>query len=444
MQQSKSNMTDKATSLVDGGEEIKAAQKRVLFPCVTPLYDEPIVVEKASGVTVTDIRGEEYLDFFAGILTTSVGHCHPEVVAAIQNQVANLGHTSTLYITENQVKVANQLGKISPGALDTCYFTNSGSEAVETAIMLAQLYTGQSEVIALRHSYSGRTALTTTLTAQAAWRPVPSGVSHIRHAMAPYPYRAPEGLSDVELLELFTKDLEETIQTTTSGKPAAFFAESIMGVGGVIVPPAGYFQRAVEIIHSYGGVFICDEVQPGFGRSGDHWFAIEHWGVEPDIMVMAKGIANGFPVGATITRPEIADAWKAKTISTFGGNPVAMAAADATLRVMDQENVPARSAERGRQVRAGLEELFQKYEWIGEVRGKGLIQGMELVHDRRSKKPAPERVKALLEAAKEERLLLGAGGLFGQTIRIGPSMLISEAEVSEAIFRLTKACARID
>ncbi len=424
----------------DFSEALTAKQKRVLFPCVTTLYKDPIVVSDAEGVWVRDVRGVTYLDFFAGILTTSVGHCNPDVVAAVQAQVGKLGHTSTLYVTENQLNVAAQLGRISPGALSSCYFTNSGSEAVETAIMLAQQYTGQHEVIALRHSYSGRTALAATLTAQSAWRPQAGGIAHVRHAMVPYPYRTPGNLSEDELADLFANDLEEVIRTTTNGRPAAFFAETIQGVGGVVVPPKGYFQRAAAIIRKYGGLFISDEVQPGFGRTGDHWFAIEHWGVEPDIMVMAKGMANGFPVGATITRPEIAAAWKAKTISTFGGNPVSMAAAHATMTVMEREDVPARAAARGAQLRAGLMKLYDKHEWIGEVRGKGLMQGMELVKDRTSKEPAPERVKALLEATKKEGLLVGVGGMHGQTIRIGPSLLISEAEMNEALSRLANAC----
>lgn len=430
-------------AVLDRGDEIRSTQSRVLFPCVTTLYKEPIVIAEAKGVRVKDVNGVEYLDFFAGILTTSVGHCNHEVVTSVQHQMAKLGHTSTLYITENQLKVAEQLEAISPGQLSTCYFTNSGSEAVETAIMLAQQHTGRNEIIALRHSYSGRTALAATLTGHAAWRPTAGGISHIRHAMVPYPYRAPDSLSEEEMAEMFARDLEEVIRTTTNGKPAAFFAETIQGVGGVIVPPAGYFQKAAEIIHRYGGLFICDEVQPGFGRTGKHWFGIEHWDVEPDIMVMAKGIANGFPVGATITRAEIAASWKGKTISTFGGNAVSMAAADATLQVMRREDVPQRSEARGQQLRAGLNALFNKFEWIGEVRGKGLMQGMELVHDRATKTPAPEKVKALLEATKKEGLLVGVGGLDGQTIRIGPSMLITEDEMSEALQRLDRACALV-
>ncbi|MBA2246460.1 MAG: aminotransferase class III-fold pyridoxal phosphate-dependent enzyme, partial [Gemmatimonadetes bacterium] len=221
-------------------------------------------------------------------------------------------------------------------------------------------------------------------------------------------------------------------------------AETIQGVGGYIVPPPGYFQRAAEIIRSHGGLLIIDEVQTGFGRTGEKWFGIEHWGVEPDIMVMAKGIANGFPVGVTITTDEIAQAWTAKTISTYGGNPVSMAAADATLEVMVREDVPQRCAIRGEQLRSGLDELYSRHEWIGEVRGMGLMQALELVEDRRSKQPSPRRALALLEAAKEEGLLIGVGGLHGQVIRVGPSMLVTEQQVADALERLGRACARVD
>jgi 4-aminobutyrate aminotransferase len=245
-------------------------------------------------------------------------------------------------------------------------------------------------------------------------------------------------------VDAFGRDLEELIVTTTNGKPAAFMAETIQGVGGYIVPPPGYFQRMVEIIHQYGGVFICDEVQAGFGRTGDKWFGIEHWNVEPDIMVMAKGIASGMPVGATIARPEIADAWTSKTISTFGGNPIAMAAAIATNEVMVRENVPARAAVRGKQLRAGLDELGRKYGWIGDVRGMGLMQALEIVEDKKSKTPSPKKAKGLLEATKEEGLLIGLGGLNGHVIRLGPSLLVTEDETADALARLGRACARVD
>lgn len=426
-------------------DEVKAGHEAYLFPAVRPYYRDPIVIAEANGAEVIDSEGRPYLDFFAGILTTSIGHCQPDVVERVRAQVGRLGHTSTLYLTENQVDVARRLTELAPGRLTKSFFVNSGSEAVETAVMAARIHTGRSEVIALRHAYSGRSILATEITAHAPWRPLASSMAGIKHAMSPYSYRSPFGdRSEEESAEAFARDLEEVIVTTTTGRPAAFIAESIQGVGGFIVPPRGYFERAAEIIRGYGGLFIADEVQTGFGRTGGKWFGIEHWGVDPDIMIMAKGIANGFPVAVTMTTSEIAAAWKSKTISTYGGNPVSMAAAEATLDVMVREDTPARSAVRGAQLRRGLDELATGYSWVGEVRGMGLMQALELVEDPRTKEPSPRRAGAVLEAAKEEGLLIGLGGLHNQVVRMGPSMLVTEAEVDDALDRLRRAFRRAD
>lgn len=433
------------STVVSLSDEVRAGQAEYVVPAVKPYYREPLVVAEASGVDVVDADGRRYLDLFAGILTTSIGHCHPEVVARVRDQVGRLGHTSTLYLTENQVTFARRLARIAPGGLSRSFFLNSGTEAVETAVMMAMQYTGRHEIVALRHAYSGRSVMASNLTAHASWRPLAGTVGGISHAVSPYTYRAPfEDVSEEEAAERFARDLQEVIATTTSGRPAAFLAETIQGVGGYVVPPRGYFQRAAEIIRSHGGLLIIDEVQAGFGRTGDHWFGIEHWDVVPDIMVMAKGIASGFPVGAMITTPEIADAWRGKTISTYGGNPISMAAADATLQVMEREDVPARSAARGAQLRAGLDHLATRFDWIGEVRGMGLMQGLELVEDRRTKEPSPRLAVAVLEAARHEGVLVGIGGLHGQVIRLGPSMLITEAEVAEGLEQLERAFAAVD
>lgn len=424
---------------------VKAGHREYLFPCVTPYYADPVVMVRGEGMKVWDADGSEFLDFFSGILTTAVGHCHPEVVERVQEQLGTLGHTSTLYLTESQVELARRLAEIAPGRLQQSFFTNSGTEAIETAIILACMYTGRTEIIALRYGYSGRSILASNLTAHSAWRPLPTTVPGIKHALSPYPYRCPfRSPCDESCVDAFGRDLEELIVTTTNGKPAAFIAETIQGVGGYIVPPPGYFQRMGEIVRRYGGLFICDEVQAGFGRTGDHWFGIEHWGVEPDIMVMAKGIASGLPVGATITRPEIAAAWTTKTISTFGGNPLSMAAGIATNEVMVRENVPARAAARGQQLRTGLDDLGRRYGWIGDVRGMGLMQALEIVEDKKSKTPNPKKAKALLEATKDEGLLIGLGGLNGHVIRLGPSLLVTEEETADALARMSKACARVD
>jgi 4-aminobutyrate aminotransferase-like enzyme len=434
-------MNTRSPAAISAADTI-AAQEEFLFPCVKPYYEKPLVLDEGHGVWVTDVDGREFLDFFGGILTTSIGHCHPEVVERVRDQLERLGHTSTLYVTEKQVSVARRLAELSPGALKKSFFTNSGTEAMETAVMLASMHTGRTEIVALRHSYSGRSILASNLGAQAPWRPLAGSIAGISHAMAPNPYRSPFNLPPEETAAAFARDLEEVIQTTTSGRPAALLVEPIQGVGGFVVPPPGYFQLAADIIHSFGGLFIADEVQTGFGRTGK-WFGIENWDVEPDIMYMAKGIASGFPVGATITTDEIAASWTAKSISTFGGNPISMAAAEATLDVMVREDVPTRSLEHGARLRAYLEGLYQEYPWIGDVRGMGLMQAMELVRDRETKEPYPAAAKALLEAAKEEGLLLGISGIHANVMRFAPSMLITEAEMDEALERLGRACRRM-
>ena len=240
------------------------------------------------------------------------------------------------------------------------------------------------------------------------------------------------------------RDLEETILQTTNGQPAAFIAETIQGVGGYMVPTSGYFRKAAAMIRKYGGLFISDEVQAGFGRTGKRWFGIEHWGVEPDIMVMAKGIAGGLPVAATITTDEIAQAWKPKTISTFGGNPISMAAVSTALDVMREEDVPANAHARGEELGAGLGELAERYDWIGDVRGMGLMQGPELVRDGESQQPDAARARAFMEAGREEAVLVGSGGSYGHVIRLGPSLLVTEEETAEALRRMGRAAERAD
>lgn len=433
-------------SALRGGADLVAEHRKHLFPWVRPYYHEPLVLEEGQGVWVRDVEGREFLDFFAGILTTSLGHAHPVVNQRVTEQMQRLGHTSTLYVTEPQIEVARQLARLAPGALTRTAFLNSGTEAVETAVMAASHFTGRSEIIALRHGYSGRSILASNLTAHAPWRPLSSQIPGIKHARAPYVYRSPlgEDVPEEAHTDFFIQDLVDVIETTTGGRPAALLAESILGVGGFIVPPAGYLRRAAEVIRDYGGVFIADEVQTGFGRTGDHWFGCEHGGVEPDIMIMAKGIANGFPVGATMARDEIAEAWAGLSISTYGGNPISMAAASATLEVMVAEDVPTRARQRGDQIRAALVRLREEHAWVGDVRGMGLMQAVEVVEDRAGKAPAPARARAIQEAALQEGLLVGLGGLKGHVLRIGPSMLITEDETREALERLGRAFERVD
>ncbi len=428
---------DKATIL--------AKQRQYLWPNHLLYYTEPLPLERGDGLYVWDVEGKKYLDFFAGILTTSVGHRHPRVVERIKAQVDKIIHTSTVYPHENHVTLAEKLAHLTPGRLQTSYFTNSGTEANETAVLLAKVYTGHQEVIALRHGYSGRSALAMSLTGIASWRIGGTHVPGIKHAPNPYCYRCPLKLSYPECGVACAEAVEDVIKTSTSGKIAAFLAEPIQGVGGFITPPPEYFKIVVEIVHHYEGLFICDEVQTGFGRTGTYWFGIQHWGVEPDIMTMAKGIANGMPLGNTITRPEIAEATRGAglTISTFGGNPVSCAAALATIEVMEEMDIPRHVADVGAHLRAGLERLWEKYPIIGEVRGMGLMQGIELVKDRKTKEPAPDAVNMLFEATKARGLLIGKGGAYGNVVRISPPLTATKDHVEEALAILDAAFSEV-
>ena len=409
-------------------------------------YEEPIALVRGDGTRVWDADGREYLDFFGGILTVSLGHCHPEVTAAVREQVGRLVHVSTLYQMEPLVRLAERLARITPGGgtLRRTFFSNSGTEADETALTLAKVHTGQTEIIALRHAYSGRSLLAQTVSAQSSYRPHGAQVPGVVHALAPYCYRCPLGLEYPSCGVKCAQDIEELILTATCGRPAAFLAEPILGVGGYITPPKEYFEVAVGIVRKHGGLFICDEVQTGFGRTGEHWSGIVHWGVTPDITTFAKGIANGFAMGATTTTDDIAKSWKHASISTFGGNPVSATAALATLDVMTRENIPERAGRLGGRLREALQGLAARHPLIGEVRGLGLMQAMELVRDRKSKEPAPRETLALLEACKRRNLLVGKGGLFGNVIRFAPPMLIEPAEIDDAVARIDQALSEVE
>lgn len=425
---------------------ITSKQKEFLFPCVANYYESPLVLKKAKGCTVIDENEEQYLDFFGGILTISLEHCNDEVNRAVFEQMESLGHTSSLYQTEGQVSLAEHLANLSPGSLKKSFFTNSGTEANETAVILAKIFTKRHELIVLRHSYAGRSHLAINTTGHAPYRIFDSSIPGIKHAHAPYCYRCPFNKSYPSCDLQCAKDLEELIKTETSGEIAAFMAEPILGVGGFIIPPDDYFEVAVAIARNYGGIFICDEVQTGFGRTGDKWFGIEHSRVEPEIMTMAKGIANGFPVGATIAKQEIADVWVRPSISTFGGNPIAMAAANKTLEIMIERDMPKISAKKGLMLKEHLAALYERFTSIGEVRGRGMMWGMELVKDRSSKAPDAKLVLSVMEEAKKLGLLLGRGGLYQNVLRLAPPMLIKEDELQHGLKLLeqafTKAVAR--
>jgi 4-aminobutyrate aminotransferase-like enzyme len=440
-------MNPRETSATQPGLDagtVRRKHQEFLFPAVANYYAEPLVLSEGKGMRVRDLDGREYLDFFGGILTISVGHANDHVNAAIKAQLDRLGHVSTLYPTLPIVQLAEKLASLTPGALKKCYFTASGTEADETAVMMAQVYTGRSEIIALRHGYSGRSLLAQSLTGHAPWRALPSQVAGVKHALSPYCYRCPLGLTYPGCKVKCARDLEELIRTTTTGQVAGFLAEPIQGVGGFVTPPKEYFQIAVEIVRRYGGVFICDEVQTGFGRTGDKWWGIEHWGVEPELMTMAKGIANGLPLSACIATPAVADSLKALTISTFGGNPISAAAANATIEFIEQNRLVENAARTGRLLREGLERLQRKYpRVVGDVRGMGLMQGVEFVKDEtaQDRTPNPQVLARLFEETRKRGLLIGKGGLYGNVARISPPLVVSAGEVEEAVKILDQGLA---
>jgi len=415
-----------------------------LFPAISPLYDEhPLIVDRARGSSIWDIEGNRYLDFFGGVLTISVGHCNEEVTRRTVEQMTKVQHTSTLYINEVMVRVARKIADLTPGRLQKCLFTNSGSEANETAVMAARMYTGNRDVITLRHAYAGRTMTTMSLTGHGEWRLGGVFDSHIRHVRSPYRYRAPLGLDEKRLIDLCVQDLEETLATTTNGKIAAFMAEPIQGVGGFIVMPGNYFKRILPVVREAGGVFICDEVQTGWGRTGKYFCGIEHWGVTPDIMTFAKGTANGSPIGCTIAIPEIADAVDGHTFATFGGNPVTMMAALATIEYIEKHRLPENADIQGRLLRNRLDGFRKKHSFIGDTRGMGLMQAMEIVEPGPDHLPDPIRTIGLINAARKHGLLVGKGGLGGNVVRIAPPLTVTGEEIQDGCDRLSRALADI-
>ena len=426
-------------------ERINEKHKRHIFDAVFNYYETPLPLQRGRGVHLYDFEGREYLDFFAGIVTVNVGHCHPKVTAAIQEQAATLSHVSTLYPTAPIVELAEKLAEITPGDLNQTFFTTSGTEANETAVLLAQLATGAQTIVALRHGYSGRSSVARSLSGQAPWKMQPNQIASIVHAPAPYCYRCPFKLTYPECDVACAQDLEELIATSTPGVIAGFLAETILGAGGFIVPPPEYFPIAVDIIRRHGGLFIADEVQTGFGRTGGAWFGIEHSGVEPDIITMAKGIGNGAPIGATVTRDELADEFgPGLSISTFGGSPLSSAAAVASISVIEEEGLLENAAVAGAHLRQRLEEMKERFEVIGDVRGMGLMQAIELVKDRDTKEPAPDAALQLMEETKARGLLVGKGGLYGNVMRMGPPLNITTDQIDQGIESLVASFAALE
>jgi alanine-glyoxylate transaminase / (R)-3-amino-2-methylpropionate-pyruvate transaminase len=425
-------------------ESVLALRKQYLNPGLFLYYKKPIMIVEGKMQWVWDDTGKRYLDGLGGIVTVSVGHCHPHVLAAMNRQNETLQHSTTIYLQPRVVEFAEKLASKMPGDLKVCYFVNSGSEANDLALLMARLYTGNYDMIALRNAYHGGNASGMGVTAHSTWKfNVPHSFG-VHHAIAPYPYRGPFGYDDPDAGRKYADDVKNLIDYATPGKIAGFIAESIQGVGGFVEFPQSYLRHTYEHVRAAGGVCIADEVQTGFGRTGTHFWGFETQGVIPDIVTLAKGIGNGAPLAAVVTTPKIAAVMAQKVhFNTFGGNPIVSAIGKAVLEVIEKENLQANSLTLGNYILAGLEKLKAKHRLIGDVRGKGLMLGIEFVKDRATKQPGKEECAQAVENARELGLLLGKGGLWGQTIRFAPPMCITQADADFLLAVLDEAIGAV-
>ncbi|WP_027946525.1 aspartate aminotransferase family protein [Amycolatopsis taiwanensis] len=415
------------------GEDLLRRHRAVLPSWLALYYDEPIEIVSGRGRRVTDSAGRTYLDFFAGILTNAIGYDIAEISDAVRAQVdTGVLHTSTLYLIRKQVELAERIGQLSGIAGAKVFFTNSGTEANETAIMLATQYRRSNQILALRNSYHGRAFATIGITGNRGWSASSLSPVKVSYVHGGYRYRdAFRGLSDPDYIRACADDLREVLLTTTSGDVAALVAEPIQGVGGFNVPPDGLFAAFKEVLDEYGILLISDEVQTGWGRTGEHFWGIGAHGVTPDAMTFAKGLGNGLAIGGVVARAELMDSITANSISTFGGNPVATAGAKATLDYLLDHDLQGNAAKLGDRLLTGLRQLGERLDVIGDVRGKGLMIGVELVGPGGA--PNPAAATAALEETRERGLLVGKGGLHNNVLRLAPPMTLTDAEASEAL-----------
>src|SRR5437868_3394274 len=413
--------------------EVLALRRQYITPGLITYYQDPLLVVEGKMQYLWDETGKQYLDAFAGIVTVSVGHCHLHVVEKVREQVGRLQHVTTIYLHPTIGQFGKKLAEHMPegSGLTISYFTNSGSEANEIAILSSREFTGNSEVISLRNCYHGGTQATMALTAHSTWKFKTNPTISVKNALAPYCYRCPYGLEYPSCGLKCAHDVENVIKYETSGQVAAFIAEPIQGVGGAVTPPPEYFKIVYDIVRKAGGLCIADEVQTGFGRTGEHFWGFENYGVTPDLVTMAKGIGNGAPLGACVTRPEIGAVMKNRIhFNTFGGNPISMTQGLATLEVIDQENIQQNAKEVGTHLKNRLLEVQERQPMIGEVRGMGLMLGVELVRDRQTKQPATQETFEIVELCKERGLLVGKGGLYGNVLRIKPPMCLTKDDAN--------------
>jgi alanine-glyoxylate transaminase/(R)-3-amino-2-methylpropionate-pyruvate transaminase len=423
--------------------EVLATRRAHVNPGVFALYREPLMIVEGRMQYLFDETGRRYLDLFGGIVTVSCGHCHPTIVARIQEQVARLQHATTIYLHPNLPALARKLAAKMPRGLDVTYFVNSGSEANDLAITMARLYTGHTDVIAVRNGYHGGSPSAMGLTSPHTWKyPVLQG-TNVHHVECPEPYRSSRPGTPEEIAAAAAADIGDLIRYSTPGRVAGFIAEPIQGVGGVTLGAPNYFREAYRVVREHGGLCIADEVQTGFGRTGAHYWGFENFGVEPDIVTLAKGFGNGVPLAAVTTRREVAEVLAQRLhFNTFGGNPVSMAAGLAVMDVIEEEGLQENARVVGARLLDGLRRLQRRHPLVGDVRGMGLMLGVELVSDRATRAAATAETLEVLEAARELGVLVGKGGLQSNVLRIKPPMCITAADADFAVDVLDRALAR--
>lgn len=415
---------------------------RAVMPAWQTLYyKEPIALVSGDGRRVRDDQGKEYLDFFAGILTNMLGYNVPEVVEAVRDQAGKIMHSSTLYLIESQIELAEEIAALSGIEDARVFFTTSGSEANDAALMLATAYRRSNQVLAMRYSYHGRTMSTVPVTGHSTWSPSSFSPFVVNYLQGSYPFRAPFGhLPDDQYIAAAVADLRETLDVASAGDVACLIAEPITGVGGFGTPPDGMFGALQEVLAERGILYISDEVQTGWGRTGEHFWGYQAHGVRPDMLTFAKGVGNGLAIGGVVARAEIMNCLKANSLSTFGGNPLATRGALETLRYVQRHGLQANARARGAELRAGLDRIAKASGAVAEVRGKGLMQAIEFA-DRATKKPNAAASLALLEATRENGLLIGRGGLYANCNRIAPPLTVTREEIAEGLAILERSLA---
>jgi 4-aminobutyrate aminotransferase len=433
------------TEITTTHADLLGRHKYVMPSWLSLYYDEPIEIVSGSGRRVTDGEGREYLDFFAGILTNMLGYGVPEVRDAIKAQAdKGILHTSTLYLIRQQIELAEKIARLSGIPDAKVFFTSSGTEANEAALLLATQFRRSNQVLALRNSYHGRSFAAMSITGNRGWSASSLSPVHVSYVHSGYRYRSPFGhLPDAEFIRACADDLRDVITTMTSGDVACMIAEPIQGVGGFTVPPDGMFAAFKEILDEYGILYISDEVQTGWGRTGEHFWGIEAHGVVPDAMTFAKGLGNGTSIGGVVARAELMDSVNANSISTFGGNPLVTSAANATLDYVLSHDLQANAAKLGTMLIESIRGLQHHHSFIGDVRGKGLMIGVELVVPG-SKTPDAAAAARMMELTKAAGLLVGKGGMNGNVLRIAPPLTLTEAEAAEGIAVLADAFAAIE